>query len=477
MPAIFWLAERLPETWMSAAAEEAKKAKRVAEARAFFARQLERKDLKPKAREQALFALIEVGGTVEALAEIERLARADATDQWFYAYVESAKKAGRKADLQAFLASEIKRTDLAKNRREARLYAFLELAGPEAALPELKRFAETFGGEWVNAYEEALAKLGRKDELRRLLIARAARPGATAAERREIAYRLIDFGDRAAAIDIFRGLAAQAKPDDPVIGELVFLWREAKQARAAAEWLAGRAASAPAAERPAWARQLLELDVPNRALTALGPESPNESDEAAAVRIDALVALKRPDDVGRLIAARAEVETNVARLRKLAKQGLEADSKVALAAVYGRIARQVPGDPEAERWLGLQEFASGKTGLARRRLAQVVNTPVADHEVNSAYGEILLQAGERDAAKFHFRRALEQIQGVSDQSVPVRVARAQLLNRLGESGQALSLMAALVAERPSDPGLRADYANLLMDNKLYDQARQVLSRQ
>ncbi|MBM3549002.1 MAG: hypothetical protein FJX54_18835 [Alphaproteobacteria bacterium] len=476
MPAIFWLAEQLPETWMSAAAEESKKAKRLAEARGFFARQLERNDLKPPAREQALFALIEVGGAVEALTEIQRLAKSDTTDQWFYAYVEAAKKAGKRADLQAFLAAELKRTDLPRNRREARLYAFLEQAGPEAALPELKRFAESYGGEWNGAYEEALTKLGRTEEVKRTLIARAGRQETNPTERREIAYRLIDLGDRSAAIVIFRDLASQARPQDPIIGELVYLWREARQARTAADWLAGRAASSPPAERPVWARHLLDLDVPNRALTALGPESPSESEETAAVRIDALVALKRTDEVGRIVAARAENETDIARLRKLAKQGLEVDSKVALAAVYGRIARQAPGDPEAARWLGLNDYASGRTGLARRQLAQVVNTPVADHEVNSAYGEILLQAGERDAARFHFRRALEQIEAVSEQPVYLRVARAVLLNRLGEARQALSLMEALVAERPADPGLRADFANLLMDNKLYDRARQVLSR-
>lgn len=111
-------------------------------------------------------------------------------------------------------------------------------------MPELKRFAETYGGDWANVYDEALAKLGRTDERRRLLVARAARPGASATERREIAYRLIDLGDRVAAIGIFRDLAAAARPDDPVIGELVYLWREAGQLRAAVDWLAGRAGTA-----------------------------------------------------------------------------------------------------------------------------------------------------------------------------------------------------------------------------------------
>ena len=475
MPAIYWLAERQPETWLSAAAEEAKKAKRQVEARAFFARQLERRDLDAKARDQALFALIEVGGGVEALSEIARLAREDATDQWFYAYVDGARKAGRKADLQQFLAAEIRRNDLPRQRREARMYAFLEVAGPEAALPELKRFAEAYGGDWANVYDEALAKLGRTEERRQLLIARAGRPNLGAEERKEIAYRLIELGDREAAIGIFRTLADRARPSDPIVGELVYLWRENKQARAAAEWLVARAASAPASERPGWARQLLDTEEPGRALAALGPMSPSEPEEAAAVRIDALTALKRSEEAGRVVTARAEVENDLGRLRKLAKQGLEADSKAALTVVYGKIARQVPSDPEAARWLGLQEFASGRTAGARRYLAQVVDTPLADYEVNSAYGEILQQAGERDAAKFHFRRALDQLDAARDRSVASRVARAQLLNRLGDTTQALALMAALVGERPADPGLRADYANLLMDNKLYDQARRVLS--
>ena len=241
------------------------------------------------------------------------------------------------------------------------------------------------------------------------------------------------------------------------------------------DWLAGRAAAAPPALRPAWARQLLDAEAPARALVALGPDSPNEPAEIAEVRIDALIALKRMGEAGRVIAARAEGERDVKRLRALARQALDADVKPALKAVYERIAREAPGDPDAARWLGLADFAGGRTALARRHLARVIETPVADHEVNSAYGEILQQAGERDAARFHFRRALQQIEALPDQAVYHRVTRAQLLNRLGESRQALALMAALVEERPTDPGLRADYANLLMDNKLYDQARRILS--
>lgn len=474
LPAIYWLAGRAPEAWYSAAMEEAKKAKRQPEARSFFANQLARTDLSSDLREQALFALNEVGGIGEALPEIARLARTDPTDKWFYAYLDAAKKA-RSTDTKAFLAAELKRTDLTRVRREARLYAYLELVGPEEALPEIKRFAEGYGGDWANAYDEALAKLGRTEERRRLLVERAARPGVRAEERREIAYRLIDIGDREAAIGVFRALAQSAGPDDTAVSELIYLWRETGRLLEATEWIAGRGTSAPPADRPAWARQLIDAEAPARALAVLGPSTAGETEGAAAVRIDALIALKRMEEAGRIIAARAENETDVPRLRRLARQGLDTDRREALKVVYGRLARAVPGDPEAERWLGLADVAEGRPGLARRHLAQVIDTPVADHEVHYAYGEILFQASEKDAARFHFRRALDQIDAMPEQPVPLRVVRAQLLNRLGDSGPALALMAALVAERPADPGLRADYANLLMDNKLYDKARQVLS--
>ena len=129
-------------------------------------------------------------------------------------------------------------------------------------------------------------------------------------------------------------------------------------------------------------------------------------------------------------------------------------------------------EPAVER---RRRAAEGRQAAARRHLAAVVDTPLADHEVNAAYGEILLAAGEREAARFRFRRALEQMSAIPNPPHSVRVSRALMLNRLGESGQALSQMAALLAERPGDANLRADYANLLMDNKLYDQARRVLS--
>jgi lipopolysaccharide biosynthesis regulator YciM len=465
------------DQWLYAYVDAAKKARREADARAFLARQLGRTDLSAATREQALFALIELGGAADALPELARLAHADRGDQWFYAYVDAAKKAGRKADLRSFLAAEVKRTDLSKDRRDARLYAFIDAVGAAEALPEIKRFAETHGGDRVNVYDEALAKLGRTDERRKLLLAQAARPGLSAKEKREIGYRLIELGDRNAAIGLFRDLAATAKPEDEIVEELVYLWREAKQPQAALALLASRAASAAPGERPGWARRLIDINAPARALAALGPDDPAEPAETTAVRIDALVALRRSDEAGRLIAARAEGERDLPKLRRLARQALEVDSKPALRAVYGRIVREVPNDPEANRWIGLAEFGEGRAASARRYLAVVADTALADHEVNAAYGEILLQAGDREAARFRFRKALEQMTAIPDPPPAIRVSRALMLNRLGDSAQALSQMAALLAERPSDANLRADYANLLMDNKLYDQARRVLAGQ
>jgi thioredoxin-like negative regulator of GroEL len=475
--ALSWLVEREPEAWAWALVEEARKARRLSEARDLLAAQLRRGDLKPETREQLLMALGEAGGQAESMVEVARLARTDQTDKWLYAFLDAARTARRPQAARAFLTEELRRTDLSKARRDARLYALLDLAGPTESLGELQREAETYGGEWAMLYGETLGKLGRGEDEKRFLRQQAAQPGASPEALRNLAYRLIELGDRDAAISIFHALAATARPEEPVVAELLWLWREAGQMPAMVSWLAGRAAAAPPADRLAWARHLVEADAPGRALAALGPDTSDESPPSFALRLDALIALKRFDHAGRLIEARAERTTDLDGLRRLVRVALDTDRRPAIKAVYTRIARQAPGDPEAERWLGLNAVAESRTAEARRHLAAVVGTAAADYEVNAAYGELLHQANQRDSAKVYFRRALEQIAAISDPALPLRATQAALLSRLGEASQALALMADLVKERPADRNLRADYANLLMDNKRYDEAKRLLADQ
>src|SRR3546814_4361843 len=61
---------------------------------------------------------------------------------WFWAYVEAAKKAKRNDELAAFLKAELARPDLSRKEREDRIYALIDLGGAAAALPYLLRSEE-----------------------------------------------------------------------------------------------------------------------------------------------------------------------------------------------------------------------------------------------------------------------------------------------------------------------------------------------
>ena len=115
------------------------------------------------ARAEILHALIDLQEFDTVLPSLALLARHD--DAWLFAYVEGSIRTGRKPELVKFLQSELDRLDLTWPKRTARLDLLREHGGDEAALPYLRQFAEVQGGDWLLAFEDALQKLNRSDDL------------------------------------------------------------------------------------------------------------------------------------------------------------------------------------------------------------------------------------------------------------------------------------------------------------------------
>jgi predicted Zn-dependent protease len=88
-------------------------------------------------------------------------------------------------------------------------------------------------------------------------------------------------------------------------------------------------------------------------------------------------------------------------------------------------------------------------------------------------GEIKLHAKD-PGAKQDFAQALQLIESVAKPDLHTEEAKAHLLYRLGEIARATELYAALLARRPEDKDLRADYATMLIDLGKVDEARALL---
>lgn len=360
-----------------------------------------------------------------------------------YAYADVAMKAGARDELAAFLDERLSRPGLDPAVRDAMAYALIDAAGPAGALPVLKRLADAAPtSPWEGLYRDTLAKLGRKDELRRLLLARAADARLPPDDRRSLAFALLEQGEKKAAEAVFRTLAAGQRIDAPDVRQLLFLWGP-RPGSAALDWLEARARSAPSpAEKAAWYDKMAELGGARR------------------VAVRAALADERDPEALRRYARLAEREKQTR----------------AAADAWRTLLEVRPDDAEALRQSGMTAFAEARYADAERHLGRLLSRAAGDYEANYFMAEALIAQKRAREAEPYLHRALGQVRDISARGDAVRQTEANLLHRLGRIDESAALFEALLRARPNDRQLRADYAGMLVENRRLKEARHVLER-
>jgi predicted Zn-dependent protease len=445
------------------------------EARQFWTQQLTQPNLTVVRRREVVHALLELGAYATVLPTLATLARQQGGD-WFFAYVDASVKSGKKAELTAFLQSELDRTDLSSEVKETRLYALIEHGGEAAALPYLKRFAESARGNWMFAYEEALKKLRRRDELIAFWKSLAARKDLPADEKRLLASRMLEAGQKELAEQVLLELAATAPPDSKDVAQLLFLWGP-RPPKVALDWMETRAFASTGSARAAWLNHLINAGASRRASDVAAKQLPSPGSEPAVW--DAYLAgLAAARDLAALAAAaerEISVTTDPSRLQRLARLCFENSQNACARQAYTKLLGLRPNDPEALRRLGVLSYWGSDYSAAKRYLASYLESGQGDYESNYYFGELLLREKNRAAAKTYYSRALEQIDRIQEKTLSVRIVRAHLLHRTGRIAEALSAFEAMLKERPDDKTLRAEYVGILLEEGRHDLAQKVLS--
>lgn len=394
--------------------------------------------------------------------------------EWVYAYAEAAGRAGAGDELAGFLRTALERPDFDAKTRDALAYLLVDSAGPGGALPVLKRLADAApAGPWEALYRETLTKLGRRDELRRHLLARAADVRVPPQDRRGLAFALLEMGERKGAEATFRALAAGQGIDGPDVRQLLFLWGP-RPDRLALDWLEARARSAPPAEQRAWFDTLAALGGARRVATALAPRGGEAA--LSGSYIEALANTGKPAELAAAVRAALPGERDPERLRRWARLA-EREKQTAVAGEAWRALLALrPDDPEGLRLIGMEAFAQARFADAERTLGRLLKAGNADYEVNYFMGEALVaQKRPRDAEPYQ-RRALAQIEAMPKRGDAVRQTEANLLHRLGRVDESAALFEQMLTARPGDRQLRADYAAMLLENRRLKEARHVLER-
>jgi len=439
-----------------------------------IARRLETATLEREERLGLLLRLAESGAVDAALDALERRALADhaAEPFWLYAYEEAAMRFDRVPRLVAFLRRAAFEPSAPRAVREARTYMLLaQLTAPEA-LPVLARLAKADPQTWDGAYRERLLQAGRHDELARHLAARAR--DAPPQQARELAFALLELGRREMAEETFARLAAREGPQSDAMRQLLFLWGPRPGARAG-DWLAARAEAAKGPDRAGWARHLVAVGGADRAaaLLRLSALEGNDAGSAAAY-LEALLAtgdraaLRR--ELDRLLAATGEPSS----LRRIARLAAEHGQPQVAAQAWSRLLAAAPRDREALRALGLTSYQLGQWRRAAELLARLLDSGAGDYEAHYFLAESLAALGRRQRAAVHFEAAVRQVDAARSPDFRMRTVRAQSLHRLGHTRAAARAYEALLAERPAEGHLRADYGDMLLDSGDLARAASVL---
>ncbi|PWU05655.1 MAG: hypothetical protein C5B51_13990 [Terriglobia bacterium] len=442
-----------------------------AELRDFWAARLRRPA--PEERQlEIIHGLLDLGAADAVLPQLAKLAHRRI--ELAPLFIETALKAGRKAEMVAFVKSELQQSDLPRETREAGVYVLLEHGAAAEALPHIRRLA----GEspaWVAAYEDVLRKLGRTGELAEFLRQRAVSAGVATSEKRAIAFQLLETGHQDWAITVFTDLARTAKPADADVNELLFLWGVPAPSEAL-DWLEERARRGPDSERADWLTHLMNAGASQRVIAIAAGNLPpaGRSDAVLDIYLRALAGRKETAQLASLITRHTQASSDPEHVRRLARLARDAGENTAADTAYGRLLALSPTDTEARHWLGSSALRGAQFTAAERYFGALLAKAEGGHDDNFYYAEILWRKGDRARARAYYARVLQTVERLSPAPLEAQIMRAQALFRCGSTDRGLEEFRRLVAANPRNGDLRADFAALLLESGLYREARGVL---
>jgi len=353
-------------------------------------------------------------------------------------------------------------------------------------------------------YAQALTRLGARDELATVLESRLASPrperrgealsalldlerkepvvrhlrseqGAALpdVQQRQLAYRLLELGDKQVTIEAFQRLAAHAAPDSDDVKTLLYLWGP-RPDEAAMAWLTERARRASAAEQAAWLELLLERGGAAQVADILGAAPTALAAAQLKIYVQALAALERWDDIKPHLPATLAAASEPHELETIAAWAERLGMNELGEHAWRGLLQQRPGHPQALLTLGLRSYTAGRLADAIDLLSTYVDTHQDHAEARYFLAETLRASGRAADAAAHFERAAQPLAGIA--TPRQQLLRALALNRLGKIDQAIAALDQLHHSFPEDRQILEDYVGVLLENGRAAQARELLEK-
>jgi tetratricopeptide (TPR) repeat protein len=456
---------------------------------------LYQRDPSPKNRDIMIAALLKSSTPEKALPLLrEQVAQEGANDGL---YLNTLSRVARK---DATLRKEL--TDYAKaaldaNKGDAQqqqnyAYILINNGRKAEAMPIIRDRAKTEGGSWKKMLAQLTTppagKGGGKPVIltREQMVAMAANPKITAANKRQIAFNLLNAGHRDDASKIFQQLAEGKNPDSQEVKDLMFIWG-GKLNDTQFVWAESRMNAATAYDKQAWLNLINESgsdEQINALVLRNGEALYNANVRQKFFRM--LAEENKPalfdDNMRGWVAQTTDIEA----LRDYAIVADTFGYNQASRTTYERIVALNANDKDALSKLGSKNFTKGKFTQAKQMLDRALATPSANpvDDLNDAQArffsaELYKRDGMIDQAKREYAEVVRLEQLRAKQSGLSVDSASRLYSSLFHVGQAREGMAGFertLQENPENKGVLADYMSVLLEYGYVDDATRVANQ-
>jgi hypothetical protein len=372
----------------------------------------------------------------------------------------------------------------ASSARKQQIIGALIAGGQQAAImPYIKSMAIANPRQWAFLYAQYLQKTVGASGVSEFWQQVATRHHADIELRKQIAYNMLENGEKDVAVAMFMGVAddIKAKSDDNLVEQLLYLWAPIYP-ESAIIWLNNKAVEATDLhEKRAWLLHMAN-GVSDEGLIALAESQPSLL-KLNTVENRYLQALADggSDRLKSHLQAQVNDSDEIERLLHYAEVANQFGHSDVVRLVYEKSVKVAPNNPLVLSKSGV--FAASEADYSRStellndyfklKLPELPNTSEA-YRAHFYHAENLRRVGNYDAAKPYYNAVVKAADSAPNQDFEMHVMAASSLGRIGEKAAAIKKFEELLKTYPDNRQIRSDYSALLIDLREYEMAKKVL---
>jgi len=288
-----------------------------------------------------------------------------------------------------------------------------------------------------------------------------------------VANLLLNAGLKNQALIIFATLAENAGPDSEIVKRLLFIWGPRPSPDKIA-WVWKRALSTRGYIQAQWLQHVLDLGEEDKFITYFERKQLDNNNPAIMdIYLNSLLAAHKDDRLNLFMASQLPKEQSARHLTELAKLFRAQGKANLLLAVLQRHAQLYPSK-ELYNEMATLALQDTTTNAAKAYFAAYFKQGGSGFSNHFIYGGMLLADGKTDLARQHFMAAEFLYPQVSPKGIDEEIMYASVLSLLKKTDQAKRQFARLNKKYPKNKRIQVAYSHMLMDDGLYDEAKNIL---